>query len=467
MRVTLDWDDAPALASNFNEAVRALVGDAGLWDLAASSNGDLIEPDGLVRAGAVADVEDAEDIQTALGDFDAARSDPEALADVADRLDLDSLPNGSHFAGYGRELTVPGMFNLRGAFGDDGDRLTLDRNRWDRGSPHLQILFDRKYIDRHENPANTDEDGPTWQSGRPARWVAGSEVLDSSARLKDPDSGRLDYQKVLEQLADHPDFDSRAAVMRRVQERGSVDVSTDPSKRGYDLANGRRPFTRNEQKALRDYAEDRSLGHYRDGRARDMEYEDTLPEGTADRRRRCLIEYVDIVWDQGGPEDRDPGDDYFRELNVTTSTVNENNTNRQMKVTHDKAVQRAMDALNPTSSKNGVTLTHDRDRAANIDAAIGALPDGAGGPSRNPDSLNWEDRRLDSDEVERYLDNLTMHTSNPAHIDRAETNPLVEVTLYGDDPVGAPDPIWHVIVIDDGDRLADGTIIEDSRGWWT
>lgn len=468
MRVTLDWDDAPALASNFAEAVRGLTGDPSVWDLAASANADSLRPAEVLDAGngGDTDADTAEAVQTALDAFeDAQDADPETLRRVADRLDLDSLPDGSHFTGYGNRLSIDGMLNLRGAFGDDGRRLDLDRNRVERGSPHLQLLFDRKHISRREDPANKAEDGPTWTTGRPAAYVAGTNITDVEERVKDPETGRLDYPKIIEMLAEHPDFGSRAALFRRIQDRGSVDVSTRPSARGYDLVNERddREPTRAEKKALRDYAEDRDLGHYSGGRARRTVYTDELPEGVAARERRALVEYVDVVWSDKDSEDRGPEDDYFRELNVTTSTLNENNTNRQVKVTHDHSVRHAMECLNPTG-RGGVTLEHQRERAANVDQADGQPPIGEmGETTRNPDSLNWEHRQIDADEAERYLGNLPVDTV--AEADRAETNPIVEVTLYGEDPVNDP-PIWHVIVLDDGDRLSQGTIIKDSMGWW-
>jgi len=469
MRVTLDWDDAPSLAANFSEAVRGLTGPSDIWDLSASANGEPVAPSELIDA--VDDGDDPEDIQAALSAFAEARGDsvsPTTLREVADQLDLETLPDGSHFAGYGNTLSLSGMLNLRGAFGDDGRRLDLDRDRLERGSPHLQLLFDRKYIKRTEDPANVEpgDDIDAWQSGTPARYVAGASIVDSSERIKD-ESGRIDYVRVIEILSSDEYFGSRAELYRQIQGRKNT-PDTRPSQRGYQHVNGLRPIQRAEKKALRDYAEDRDIGHYGGGRARDVTYSDDLPTGVASRRRRALVEYVDVVWDDGDGGDRDAGDDYFRELNITTSTVNENNTNRQLKVTHDKAVQRAMDRLNPTSPRNDVTLKHRRDRAANIGQSDGRPPMGEmGRASRNPDSLNWEDRRLDADEVENYLDNLPVdgRPNAVAERERAETNPIVEVTLNGEDPVN-DDPEWHVLLIDDGNRLSDATVIRDSRGWW-
>jgi len=471
MRVTLDWDDAPALAANFGEAVRGLTGDGDLWDLAASANGDQIATAELLAAEDDPDADDPEEIQSALSAFADAKADvsPTTLQSVADRLDLETLPDGSHFAGYGNTLSIRGMLNLRGAFGDDGRRLDLDEERVDRGSPHLQILFDRKHIQRTENPANRSEEGETWQSGNKAQFIAGRELVPAEDRIKNED-GSLNYPKIIELLSADEYFGSRADLYRTIQGRTNT-PDTRPAARAYDHVNDRRPIQRSEKKALRDYAEDRGLGHYREGRARTVTYTDELAEGTAERSRRSLVEYVDIVWDDGGgdgPDTERDTDSYFRELNITTSTVNENNTNRQLKVSHDKAVKHAMDRLNPTSPRNDVTLQHRRDRAANVGQADGSPPVGEmGEASRNPDSLNWEDRRLDADEVEKYLDNLPLdgRPNAVAERERSEKNPVVEVTLYGEDPINDP-PLWHVLLIDDGDKLADATVIEDSRGWW-
>ena len=466
MRVTLDWDSAPALAANFREALRALTGSADLWDLAASANGEPVPPSDLT--GPDVDADTAEEVQTALDAFDALTEvDPSELQSVADRLDLEALPSGSHFAGYGNTLSVDGMLRLRGAFGDDETRLKLDEARVDRGSPHLQLLFDRKYISRTETPRNTDADGPTWDSGNPARYVAGRDLTPASERVKDPDTGRLDYVQIIDTLSSDRYFGSRADLYRQIQGRKNT-PDTRPTARAYDHVNGRRPIKRAEKKALRDYAEDRGIGHYADGRARDTVYSDELPEDTAAERRRALVEYVDIVWDDGDAEDDRAGDDYFRELNITTSTLNEHNTNRQLKVTHDHAVREAMDRLNPTSPMNGITLEHRRERAADVQQADGGLPTPTTGEAtRNPDSLNWEDRRLDGDEAEAYLDNLPLlnHPDAVRVRDAAEKHPIIEITLYGQDPVNDP-PIWHAIILDDGDRVTDGTVIEDSNGWW-
>lgn len=382
MRVTLDWDDADAKEGNIERARRAVDGKP--YELRRSSSG-----------------------------------------------------NGWHFIGYEAADDTSGgfenMMRLRDTFGDDPKRLRLDRKRWNAGSPFMQVLYRRKYMDRFEWP--DAEKG--YQTGHEARVVEQSDwkAAPSRERIKDPDTGRLDYPKISRLLANLR-YGTQAELARK------MDVSTSTVSRWVN--NPDAGISEENRKELRRKARSQGIGHYKQtpdgGQAADrVKYVDP------DETRRTLVEYIDVPWDTNiGDEDRE-----YALLNTHTGSYNAAHGNRQLRHIHDDVTEHAMERLSP--SMNGTSLDLD-ERNENFH--------GVSGWTREADSINYEREILDEGEADVYLDNLP---EKPSKAYNPQDQPLFEVILWDDDMT---ELLWHVIGVWAGESVSDAVILRDNQGWW-
>lgn len=399
MRVTLDWDNDGEMAENLDAARRAFEDKP--WELRQSSSGD-----------------------------------------------------GWHFIGYeGANDTARGftnMMNLRETWGDDPKRLKLDRKRWSAGSPFMQVLYRRKYMDRRDFPA---EDGSGYSTGNVAEVVEQNDAVKAapeSEKVKDEDTDELDYQKALNlalerkgwtasDLSDHlgsrndpriygDESGGRSDSTIRAYLRGQRDVSSDAVRR----------WTRRQIRS-------KGIGHMAktdDGgeAADDVRY---IDDGDL---RRTLVEYIDVPWDwEIGADDRE-----YALLNTHTGSYNENHSDRQLHAIHDDVTNHVMEALSPSNPQTGEKLNLDaQNRNFSVD-----------GWSREPDSINYEAEYLDPNEHDVYLDNLPDKPSkayNPAE------QPVFEVILWDEDMT---ELIWHVLGVWTGESVRDAVILKDNKGWW-
>ena len=395
MRVTLDWDDAEAQSENIEQARRAFEDKP--WELRRSSSG-----------------------------------------------------NGWHFIGFeGANDTANGfsrMMNLREMWGDDPKRLRLDRKRWDAGSPFMQVLYSRKYMDRRDYPA---EDGSGYSTGNVAEVIEQNDAVKAapeSEKVKDEDTGRLNYEKLLGIVRDRTGL-TQAEVADKTKlktyrdEDGGISRSTVSA-----YERGEREVRSTSLKRwLRRTARSRGIGHYaetEDGgqAAEEVRY---IDDG---EMRRTLVEYIDVPWDwEIGEEDRE-----YALLNTHTGSYNENHTDRQLHSIHDDVTDHVMEALSPSNPETGQRLNLD---AQNTHFSVD-------GWSREMDSINYEREFLDPGEDEVYLSNL------PSRADRAYNpaeQPLFEVILWDEDMT---ELIWHVLGVWTGSTPGEAVILKDSKGWW-
>lgn len=397
MRVTLDWDDAEAQQEHL-EAARDAFQDQP-WELRRSSSG-----------------------------------------------------NGWHFIGYGNiNDTAQGFensMNLRELWGDDGKRRNLDQQRWDAGSPFMQVLYSRKYMDRHDYPDAPTESG--YSTGNVAEVVEQNDAVKAAPekeRIKDPDTGRLDYQKLLRLVRERTGMTQQDVAEKtqlktyRTEPDGGISRSTVSS-----YERGERPVTATSLKRwLRRTARSRGIGHYSrtdDGgqAAEDVRY---IDEGEL---RRTIVEYVDVPWDWNiGEEDRE-----YALLNIHTGSYNENHTDPQLHMIHDEVTDHVLDCLSPTNPETETRLNLDpQNTHFSVD-----------GWSREPDSINYEREYLDPGEEEPYLSNLP---EKPGKSYEPATQPIIEIILWDQHMT---EMIWHVLGVWAGSDLGDVVILRDNNGWW-
>lgn len=399
MRVTLDWDDAGELADNVDAAQRAF--DDKPWELRKSSSG-----------------------------------------------------NGWHFIGYeGANDTRQGfenMMNLRETWGDDPKRLKLDRKRWSAGSPFMQVLYRRKYMDRTDFPK---EDGSGYSTGNVAEVIEQNDAVKAapeSERVKDEDTGRLDYQKALDLALDRNDW-STVDLSEKLGTRDDPNIYADES--GGRSASTIRAYLRGERAVesdavrrwVRRQIRSKGIGHMAetpDGgqAAEDVRY---IDDG---QLRRTLVEYIDVPWDwEIGEQDRE-----YALLNTHTGSYNENHSDRQLHMIHEDVTKHVMEALSPSNPETGQRLNLDAQNTHfNVD-----------GWSRELDSVNYEAEYLDPGEDEVYIDNLPdspRKSYNPAE------QPIFEIILWDEDMT---ELIWHVLGVWTGSSVGEAVILKDNKGWW-
>jgi len=385
MRVTLDWDTAAEQQDNLEAAKRAAEGNP--WELRRSSSG-----------------------------------------------------TGWHFIGYGVANDTPGgferMMNLRDLWGDDAKRLRLDRKRWNAGSPFMQVLYRRKYMDRTDWPGETG-----YSTGNVANVVEQSDGVKASPleeKIK-TDDGSLNYPKIARLMYDR--LGTQSAVADRL-DRARSTVSgylNDPTR----LAT--LPSDSTPKRRLRRFARSQGIGHYAstdDGgkAADDVRY---IDDGDL---RRTLVEYIDVPWDwEIGEADRE-----YALLNTHTGSYNDNHSDKQLQAIHNDVTEHVLEALSPSNPETGTKLNLDEQNTHfSVD-----------GWSREPDSINWEREYLDPNEQDVYLDNLPNTAGKSLN---AAEQPLFEIILWDEDMT---ELIWHVIGVWTGSNVRNATILKDSKGWW-
>lgn len=412
MRVTFDWDDDDARNGNLNELREKY--DHRPWELRRSSSGD-----------------------------------------------------GWHFIVYEAFNDTPRGFSQtipeRDDYDDDAKRLRLDRERWGAGSPLMQVLYRRKYMDRHEPPA---KDGTGYSTGHDAEVVEQNQNVKAAPeeeRIKDPDTDKLDYQKALKLARREKGF-SQAELAEYLQstktyaeEPGGKSRSTisdyERGQRSVDSASVRRWVRRTVRT--------RGLGHMAEtadgGKAADeVRYVDR------DTERRTLVEYIDVPV---GVKEEAKGKDYenltaedreYGLLNVHTGTYNDNHSDGQLRAIHEDVTSHVLEVLSPESPVTGTKMGG----PSGLDEQNRHFT-GESGWTREPDSVNWERELLDEDEDEVYLSNLPDHPSKP---DEPGQYPLFEVILWDED---MQDMEWHVIGLWTGSTVRDATVVKDrGLGVW-
>lgn len=385
---------------------------------------------------------DATDAQTRIAGF-LEDADPDALTEQSDKVELwqSSGGEGYHYIEYDLNIGLERQRQLRQIYGDDQTRISLDGERIQNGSPFVNVMYHMKGIKPGEHKP--------YETGQRARLLV-REGYDEQPETKDPETGRVDYAQLLEALADHPDFDSRADVMRRVQRRDSVDVTTRASARGYDIAKGRRSATRAEAKALRDYAQSRDLGHYGDG-------DGSQPaELAAKPSRTTFHEYFEVP-EIDFDSDYGEGDSDWLPANLRTGTFSNNVDEMTLKQVHDRLADTLTDVLSPGGGDLGEINISRFDHAISLE----------------------RDRPIDRDEVARYrgvfTDNQPGRGADPmdalseSDVFSADSEGLVwELIVYTEDYGG----VWWlargVLDMSDGkidNPLSRSTIVADTEGW--
>lgn len=331
---------------------------------------------------------------------------------------------GWHYIEYDVDGDIEDIRRLRSAYGDDQLRISLDGDRMEWGSPYVQVLYHMKNIQPHETrPYETPNRAELVERHGPDV----EEVED----IKN-DDGTLDYPRIISLLADHADFGSRAALFRRVQRRGSVDISTEASKRAYDLVNERRKPTRAEKKALRDYAEARGLGHYGDG--------DGIPEWLSEKPTRTVFhEYLQVPdVDFGDHTYEETGDSEWLPANIRTGTYGDVDE-LTLKQVHDRIADNLTSELSPGYYQN----TPDGREYKGIEL------------DRWKEMISLErDRPLDVDEVARYRKILFENQPGTSY---EHVHDLLDVDPFGEDSI-----VWECIVFDSENAFESG----GSTGYW-
>jgi len=375
-----------------------------------------------------------------------------AFEDKPWELRKSSSGDGWHFIGYDGANDTPtgfsNMMNLRDLWEDDPKRLKLDRKRWSEGSPFMQVLYRRKYMDRRDYPA---EDGTGYSTGNVANVVEQNDAVKAapkSERVKDEDSGRLDYVKALDLALQRNDWNA-GDLSERLGSKDNPNIYADES--GGRSASTIRAYLRGERSMqseavrrwVRRQIRSKGIGHMvQDGEggqaADDVRYIDD------EDLRRTLVEYVDVPWDWGiGEEDRE-----YALLNIHTGSYNENHTDRQLHSIHDDVTEHVMEVLSPTNDGKSLDLD-----AQNTHFSVD-------GWSREPDSINYEAEYLDPQEHDVYLDNLP---EKPGETYNTAEQPVFEIILWDEDMVELE---WHVLGVWTGSTVSEATILKDSMGWW-
>lgn len=391
---------------------------------------------------------DYDDPQALEDNIDAARR---AFEDKPWELRRSSSGNGWHFIGYeGANDTRQGfesMMNLRETWGDDEKRRKLDRKRWAAGSPFMQVLYRRKYLDRRDFP---DEDGSGYSTGLEAEVIEQNDAVKAAPereKIKDEDTGRLDYQRMLTLVREETGLTQREVAEKtrlktyRTEPGGGISRSTVSA---YERGE-RRVAAESLQRWLRRTARSRGIGHYAEtesgGRAaEDVRY---IDDG---QLRRVLVEYVDVPWDwEIGEEDRE-----YALLNVHTGSYNEAHGDRQLHMIHEDVTNHVMDCLSPENPETGTRLNLD---PQNTHFSVDNW-------TREPDSVNYEAEYLDPGEDEVYIDNLPSVSQTDYN---PHEQPIFEVILWDEDMT---ELLWQVLGVWSGSSVGDATILKDSRGWW-
>jgi len=421
---------------------------------------------------AVRDRQPANENQRRVADFTDAGLEP------GDQWELwtssnhgnDGSGDGYHYIEYGVDAGLSESLSLRTAYGDDRMRISMDQNRINWGSPFLGVMYHMKNIKPGEHAP--------YETGNRAELVErhgfeGGEYVDT----KNPD-GTVDYQALVEALAEHSDFSSRAALFRRVQQRESVAVETRPAARGYDIAKGRRSPQPNEAKALRDYAQSREIGHYGDGAEGRPKELDELPSRTTFHE---YFEMPEFEMGEGDIFDRDEDEPVeqteeseWYPANVRTGTYGDVDE-MTVKQIHDNIMGRVLDQLAPSSETkhaDGTVTKHGFDEPIDrYDYAI---------------SLE-RDRPIEKREFAEYrrtwLQNQQGKTPEKVRdrLDRDGVDPWGEDTVHwellvfeGENALEGGDPsLWWMArgVLDTtADRaisnpVDNSTIVCDTRGW--
>lgn len=375
--------------------------------------------------------------------LEAAR---QAFEDRPWELRRSSSGEGWHFIGYdGANDTRGGlerMMNLREMWGDDPKRIRLDRKRMNAGSPFLQVLYRRKYMDRVDYP----EPGTGYSTGNVANVVEQNDAVKAvaeSERIKD-ESGRIDYAKTLRIVREktgltQSEIAEKTRLKTYAKEDGGITRSTVS-----DYERGERAVTSPSLKRwLRRTARSRGIGHYADTEdggkaAEEVRY---IDEG---EQRRTLVEYIDVPWDwEIGEEDRE-----YALLNTHTGSYNEAHSDQQLHAIHDDVTDHVLEALSPSNPETGQKLNLDNQNTHfSVD-----------GWSRERDSINYEREYLDPGEDEVYINNLPS-----GNVENPGAYPLFEVILWDEN---MNDLIWHVIGAWTGSNVAGATILKDTKGWW-
>lgn len=335
---------------------------------------------------------------------------------------------GWHYVEYDLDADLEDARRLRRAYGDDALRIALDGKRMAWGSPFVGVLYHMKNIKPREHHP--------YETSNRARLVErhgfdGGEQVDT----KQPD-GSIDYAALVEALAAHKDFQSRAGLFRRVQQRDSVTVATEPTKRGYDIAHGRRTPTRGESKALRDYAASREIGHYGE--------DEGTPEELAEKPSRTTFhEYWEMPEFEFGTNDFDgeESDSEWYPANFRTGTY-DGVDEITVKQIHDRIVDHFRDVLSPSSTVGDEEFGYADQMVGRYDYAI---------------SLE-RDRPLDRDEAARYR-NIWFNNQPGKSSDGVKA--LLD--RHDVDPFGADTVHWELIIYDGENAL------QQSGGthyWW-
>lgn len=415
MRLTLDWDTEEEAEEHFPK----------------------VNPEAAREAGFDVD-------QTGLSAFDGARSTANPW-----ELRQSSLGTGYHYVEYGAAGSWGRITDLRSEYGDDQKRIRMDLMRRQRGSPFLQVLYSRKYMERW---------GWKPESGNAVKTLSGVRHVPEPNRIKS-ESGRLDYNKIAQVLVSQ-EFGSQAAL--------SESIGFARSTVGGWVRGEHRP-SEAARKKLRRRARSRGIGHYVDdgkgGKSADelpnveIEYFDVDEKD----HRRTIVEYISVPWAEDESQLRgnvsEDDESTERLLNVHTGTWNPNHETGQLKYVHDQIEEHARDVLSPANHGNDLPQLN-LDRINQI--------------TREDDSVNFEDELLDPDETEFYLDNMTDRVTKTERAEEIELRkfPLFEVILWDDNETGI---LWHVIGVWTGETISESTVLAEktpnkpyaeSGGWW-
>lgn len=368
--------------------------------------------------------------------------------------------NGWHYVEYDQPQDLEDIRRLRTAYGDDRLRTSLDGDRMQNGSPYAQVLYHLKNIKPHETkPYETTNRAQLQERHWPT---------DEYADTKRED-GSIDYPALVAALADHNDFSSRADLFRRVQQRPSVQVTTEARKRGYDIAKGRRSPDRNEAKALRDYAESRDIGHYG---------QDEIPEELAQKPTRTVFhEYFETPDIEFGTYDfeGEESDSDWLPTNLRTGTYGDVDETT-LKQIHDRIADELTDVLAPQSE---VPVTKERDDGSTYETTEVR---GISNLSRWDRMISLSrDRPLDRDEKARYR---KIFWNNQPGTSKSRVKDLADRVVS--DPFDGSAVIWECIIYneeyngvwwlvrgildaDDPDAVAgpirNSVIVADTNGW--
>lgn len=355
------------------------------------------------------------------------------------------------------DRAVKKNLNLRDVYDDDPKRRNLDAHRWGTGSPFFQVLYQRKYMERNDWPA---ADGTGYSTGHNADVVEQSRAVKAAPKeeqVKDPDTGRLDYAKLLNLVRDRTgltqgEVADKTHLKTYAKEDGGISRSTVSA-----YERGERNVSADSLKRwLRRTARSRGIGHYAETSGGGQAAEEVRWIDPEDERR-TLVEYVDVPLDFDiGEEDREYG-----LLNIHTGTFNDAHTDQQIHRIHDgeghkTGVEKAMSkrgvadqalaVLSPTNPQTGTELRLD-DRNETFA--------GISGWTRELDSLNYERELLDDDEADVYVDNLPSPGKQP---DNPANYPIFEVILWDEN---MDDMEWQVIGLWTGSDPSEATILLD------